>query len=273
LRPKPISGLPLGAGRPKNARFMSPETTESTGLYEFLAWAEANKKRLMLAAVAVLAAIVALIVYSYFRDRREAQASESLLALRALPSASTGAKAASPQEFLRVADDYASTSAGERALLLAAGNLFTDGNYAEAQAQFEKFKTSFGSSPLVSIAALGVASSLDAQDKVDAALAAYQDVAINYPDDPVAAHAKLAMASIYETKKQPEQELKVLDELSSKPAIYGDAAVEAMMRKEQLLQQYPDLARTNVTTAPVKLGGAATNTSNLAPPAAAAKAK
>ena len=239
---------------------MNPDSTQpSTGLYEFLAWVELNKKRVLMGAVAVLLLIVALIVLNYVRDRREAAASDSLLALRPLFGAAERGNNPRPEELLRVTADYPSTSAGERALVLAASALFTEGKYPEAQSQFAKFLTDYGSSPLASIAALGVAASLDAQDKLDAAIAAYQDVAAKYPEDPVAARASLAVAALYEAKQQPEQALKTFEALS-KPAIYGNTAMEAMVRKEQLLQRHPNLARTNAAVlAPAPASAIGTN--------------
>ena len=250
---------------------MNPDSTQqSTGFYEFLAWVEMNKKRLLFGAAAVLLLIVVLIVLNYLRDSREAVASDSLLALRPLYGAAERGNNARPEELLRVTANYPSTSAGERALVLAASTLFTDGKYAEAQNQFAKFLADYRSSPLAGIAALGVAASLDAQDKLDAALAAYQDVAAKYPEDPVAARASLAVAALYEAKQQPEQALKTLEALS-KPAIYGNTAMEAMMRKEQLLQRHPSLVRTNAAVlAPAPASAPGTNPA-VKPAAPAAK--
>ena len=220
---------------------MQFDTTDSTWVYELLAWVEANRKRVMLGAGALCLVILAVYLYVWQRNQTELAASRALLELRAIASSPDSPPVASASEFLKVADQYGSTRAGERALLLAAGDLFSHGQYAEAQRQFQKFLEERAGSPLAPIAALGVAASLDAQDKVDAALAAYQGIVSRYATDPVAERAKLATAALYEAKHQPEQALKVYDQML-KPATYSGLASQAAMMRERLLEKFPKLA-------------------------------
>ena len=229
---------------------MQSGSSESTSFYEFLAWLEVNKKRVIIGIATVCALFVVVYVYLYFREQTELAASRALMALRPAAGASEAARDLSPTDLLKVTEAYPSTSAGERALLLAAGSLFGEGKYAEAQTQFERFQRDQSGSLLNPIAALGVASCLDALDKVDAAMAAYQTVANQYPDDPAAMRARLGMAALHEVKRQPEQALKIYEELS-KQAGAGTAVMEALHLKERLLRQFPQLALTNTpTTAP-----------------------
>lgn len=247
---------------------MQPETTESAWFYEFLAWLEFNKKRVIWGSVAVLALIVVVYVYRWHLAQTELNANRALFAIRTASTAE-GSKPAPVADFLKVAEEYPSTSAGERALLLAAANLYAEGRYPEAQTRFEEFRRQHGGSLLAPVAALGVAASLDALDKVDAALSAYQGIVNQYPTESVAARAQLAMATLYESKNQPDQALRVYDELS-RLAGAGQAALEAAMHKDRLLQQFPKLAVTNasaVATTLVKPAAPATNAAPATPPA------
>ncbi len=224
---------------------MHSETTESTWHYELLAWFEINKKRVIGGLAAIIAVILVIYLYTWNRERTEQAASKALLELRAVANTAESLPAASGAEFLKVARQYSSTSAGERALLLAAGALFTEGKYPEAQVQFEKIVSDFGESMLAPIAAFGAASSLDAQEKLDAALAAYQGVVSHYPNDAVATRAKLAAAGVHEAKNQPDQALKLYDEVIQASARSGPGS-EASVRRERLLRKHPDLASSVV---------------------------
>ena len=94
------------------------------------------------------------------------------------------------------------------------------------------------------MAALGVACSLDAMDKVEEAMSAYQRVINQYPAEPAAARARLHLAIIHEHRQQPEQALRLYDELN-KPAAFGSIAMESNRRRERLLLKHPQLASTN----------------------------
>lgn len=248
-----------------------PTTTEPSRLYEFLAWLELNKKRVVAAGVAGLLAIVAAYIYSWNRAQTELEASSALLRLRVSPEAGEGGTAASSTDFLKVANQFPSTAAAERAILLAAGNLFSAGKYPEAQAEFDRFIARHGRSQLAPIAALGVAASLDAQDKLEAAATAYQNVATRYPEDAVVGQAKLAAAAIYETQNQLDTAMRLYDEVA-KPAAFGGAAMQAMMRKQRLLEKHPELEKTNAPALAIPPVIEATNL-DLTPPDGAPQAR
>lgn len=232
---------------------MQPVTTDSTKLYEFLAWVEVHKKQLISAVCVGLFLFLVVYIYSYYREQTEWAANRALLMLRTTQD-DRPAAAASSTDLLKVASQYGSTSAGERALLLAAGNLFADGNYAEAQKQFERFRKEHSGSPLASVAAFGIAASMDALDQVDAALGAYQSVVNQFPDEAVAPRARLAMAILHETKSQPDQAYRIYDELSKQVGV-GAIAGEATSRREKLRRQFPQLAPTNAPVATASTTG------------------
>jgi len=49
---------------------MSSETTQSVGIYEFLAWLETNKRPLIIATVAVVVLVSAVSIYRWKAARR-----------------------------------------------------------------------------------------------------------------------------------------------------------------------------------------------------------
>jgi predicted negative regulator of RcsB-dependent stress response len=219
---------------------MQPEKQESTWLYEGLAWLELNRKLVIASLVVVLVVIVGAYIYHWNRRQAEVRANDALLALKPRTAADTGEKAAAAADFLSVAEQHTVGSTPERALILAAGELYRDGRYAEAQAAFQKARDHHPRGPLAASAALGIAASLDAQDQVDAALAAYQAVTRDYADSPASARAKFA--------------LKIYDELATAQKM-GRASMEASVKRTALLKQHPELARSNavVTLPPVNV--------------------
>ena len=260
---------------------MSSEITESAKWYEILAWLEINKKRVALGAVIAIGLGVLIAFFAWSKNQREFQADAALFKLGMPIQSSTNTPPPPVSAYLKVAEDYAGTYAGERALLQAAGGMFQEGRYADAFAQFSKFHSKSSDSTLNATAAFGVAACLDAQNRVDEALKAYQDVIQRYPAE--SGRAKLAAARLFEEKKQPESALKLYNELAQLSSMSPWSA-EAQELRSELLLQYPRLAPTNAplttlsptlsaapiqpaisgTNAPVKPAGA---TSTVAPPA------
>lgn len=222
---------------------MSRETTESSWLYELLAWVEVNRKRLIVAGISLIVVIMAIYVYVWMRGQTQLEASRALYSLKPPTQRDTN-QVATPADYLKVAHAFPDTSAGQQALLLAAVHLFGNGHYAQAQAQFQAFLDQYSSSPFASTAALGVATCLDAQNKVSQARQAYQSVLDHYPNDAATIRAKFALAALDESQNKPEQALQIYDELNQ-PQRYPAAAMEANVRRQRLLQIHPDLATTN----------------------------
>lgn len=225
---------------------MQSEAAPSGGFLEFLAWVEVNKQRLIIAAVIAVVGGFGVYVYQWNADQSEQAASKALLELRATGGAEAPKGTAS--DYLKVAANFPGTAAGQQAWLLGARALFTDGKYAEAQAQFEKFLTQRPNHPWAPQAAYGVAACLDARNELDPALAKYQDVASRYATEPVGHEAQLALARLYEAKNQPQLALKAYDDLLLKPTP-GQSALDARQRRELLLQKNPQLASTNAPVA------------------------
>ncbi len=220
----------------------------SAGIYELWAWAELNRQKLAILAVALTVIGGAVYVYRYLAAEKEMAANQAILELRPTPSASTNPPALSPSAFLKVAADYPGTGAAERALLLAAGAMFSEGRYGEAQTRFEKFAHDYPESIWASSAAYGVASCLEAQNKRDEALTAYQNVVARYANDFIVTDTKFALARLFEAQKQPDPALKIYEEIS-RPAAKNPRASDALMRKEHLVKQYPELAKAAVLPA------------------------
>lgn len=221
---------------------MHPERQESTWLYDALAWLEVHRKRLITAGVAALALVVAAYIYVWLRGEAELQANNALLALD--PASRTPEKSGAGHDaFVQMAAQHGSSQTAVRALLLAAGELYQAGKYAEAQARFEEVAARDDTALLAPMAALGAAACLDAQDKVDAALAAYQQVVAKYPEEPVAGRAQLATAMLHEARGQFAEALKIYDSLMA-DRNSGRAGMEASVKREALLKQHPELAAT-----------------------------
>ena len=214
---------------------MSSNVSESDGILELLTWLEVNKKRLMVGAVVVAVAGSAMAIYNFQRKQREFAASDALIRL------STGRDThPTSTEYLKVVDEYAGTTAAERALILAAGAYFGEGRHGDAKAKFEHALEKYPSGTMRGIASLGVAACLDEMNKVDEAMAAYQGVVSAYGTDPVVHRAKLAMALLFETKKQPAQALKIYEELSraTPPTPLNS---EARLLQDDLIKRHPEL--------------------------------
>jgi tetratricopeptide (TPR) repeat protein len=265
---------------------MSSEMTGSVGFYDLLAWLEENKKRLIVAAAGLVVVGSGIAVYRYNKAQTELAASQALLALRLPLNAPENTPPPDASSFLKIAQAHPTTTAAQRALLLAAGTLFAEGKYSEARAQFEDFLQRFGNHPLAPAALYGKAASLESDGKTDDALRAYQDVLSRYPQAWLLADTRLAIARIQEAKQQPQLALQMYEEIT-RTNLMSSVSGEAMTRKARLLEKHPELAKaiapaTNQVSTPLPLPtpqgtNTATNASsasatNAAPAANAAPA-
>lgn len=242
---------------------MNVEATQSTRLYEFLAWVIENKKRLLIVGSAVTAVGVGLYLYVWQQDQKELAASQALSELRAPLGPAGRLQPVAAEAYLKIAAQYPGTSAGARALLMGAGGLFNEGKYPEARSEFERFLREYSEHSFAGHASLGVATCLDAQDKIAEAIAKYQEVAARFASEPAVSHpARLALARLQETQKKPEEAFKIYVEMAraQPPTTWSD---DARFRMEALLKTHPQLAATLMTRtnapAPVR-------TNVLAPP-------
>jgi predicted negative regulator of RcsB-dependent stress response len=220
---------------------MESETKSLETFVKIWAWAETNWRKLALGAavVALVALVVSYVIYS--RNATAVLASERLSALRPLPAPDGSLTPVKPEAYLKIAEDYPGTEAASRATLLAAGAMFDGTNYAGALKQFEKFQADYASSPLRPEALFGQAASLEAAGKTAEAGTAFQALITRHAASPLVPRAKLALARIQVAQKQPEQALRLLEEVS-KTEQYGLLAMLSEVMQEELKAANPALA-------------------------------
>lgn len=245
--------------------FMSseqPQPTETTrakresDIYDLLAWVETNRMKVLGGFIVLTLIGFAIATARYMREQKELKASGELLALRATLVQNTNTAPVQASALTKVAQEFSGTAAAERARLLAATTLFSEGKYAEAEAAFKAFQNDFQNSAWRPTAAYGIATAQEAQNKPEA-VASYQNVATGFPKLAVADDAKLALARIHEQKNQPADALRLYNELLAPRA--GAQPGEppnrtATERKEALLRAHPEL-NTNTDAAPVTTSG------------------
>src|SRR6185437_11798941 len=180
--------------------YMESDLTESALFYKLWAWGDKNKKQLLYGLIVVVVAGIAVAFWFAHGNEKQKDANSALAALTSRNVGIAGASGTTPEALLKVNSDYPDTDAGQRALLLAGGDLFAAGKYDEAMAQFNKFIKDYNSSPLVSQAALGRASCYDAMGKTDDAISSYQGVIDRYPAQNVVAQARLRSGLLLEAQ-------------------------------------------------------------------------
>ena len=212
-------------------------------MIEAMTWLEVNKKRLAVAAVAILVLGFAIYVWNHMQEQKEVAASSALLQLRPTGNSPTNMIPVPSGDFLKVSTEHQGTAAAERAKLLAASALFGEGKYSEAYTQFDNFIRDYPASPWAAEAAIGTAASLESQGKNDEALTAYQRVVTSYGSSSVANQARMAQARIHEAKNQPEMALKQYDDITKQAGSAGMtmAGQEAFMKRQELLRKFPHL--------------------------------
>lgn len=229
---------------------MSSDITDSTAYYDFLAWLEVNKKRLITISIviAILALVVSWVVWS--KNEKEKEASAALIKLTfSVPG--DNAPQPSAADFNKIAEQYAGTHAAERATLLAAGASFTENRYEDALKQFQSFQTQFASSSLIPVALVGIAACQESLDRIDEAIKSYQDIKAKFPNEPVSIQANTALGRLYEIKKQPELAIKAYTEATRQPSRNAWFSIASEL-KESLLAQHPELAPIDIKTNQVK---------------------
>lgn len=231
---------------------MESENTQSTDLYSLLAWFEKNRKQIISAVVIVILIGIVIAYSQWRREQKEIAAGE---ALSAIVLAGNNSRPSS-DSLLKVAEDNAGTVAAGRALLMAAGQLFADGNVDGAQKQFQKFLTDYEGSPLTPQAKLGAGACLEAQGKNAEAIAAFREVADRFGEANTRSHAKFSMARLNEADGKLEQardqymELVTEAQRESQRNSQSTFGPEAFGRLNDLMQKHPELAKQPVTATP-----------------------
>src|SRR5207344_1075887 len=94
--------------------------------------------------------------------------------------------------------EYQGTKAAANALVLSAGILYTEKDFAKAQDRFNSVIQQYPECSWVSDAHLGVAACLEAQGKTDEAIKKLEDIRKRYATMPIIDDAKLSLARLYE---------------------------------------------------------------------------
>lgn len=213
-------------------------------------WFAANKQTAVFLGV-VLAVMGLLIWFFIWRhDQQEIGAGEALSNVSLAQSTGRGSHPDLAEGYLKVAAQFPKSSAGARALLLAAGSLFVQDKFDEAKIQFEKFIRQHPDSPFVVSAILGIAASLDAQGKTNEAVTAYHNLIEHHPNDAATFQARFALGRLYEAQNKPEQARAYFEEIArSLPG--STLANESLMRLEEMRTKYPNLFATPSSARPL----------------------
>lgn len=208
-------------------------------------WVEANKNRLIGAAVVVAAAVIAVSFFVYRNGQKEVAAGRALTQLIA---SSGGATA---DAFLKIAAEYPGTIAGQRAQLQGAAALFDAGRYPDAQAQFQKFLEAHPDDQFSSQAALGVAACLEAQNQTNQAVAAYQRLAGSSSDAVIVMAAKFALGRIAEAQGRFNDALVFYQDVA-RLGVGTALGSQAAARLAELRSRLPAPASAPGATAPLQ---------------------
>ncbi len=210
---------------------MQSDVTQVAFVYRLWAWFETHRKQAVQGAVAVVAIAFVVSFYLWRQGEKAVNLSQEFAStLYNEPDATTA--------YMSLATANPNTSVAPKALLVAAGNLFADGKYAEAQTQFEKFAHDYRDNQFISTALLGIAACLDAQGKTEAAISAYQDLITHYPTDVPVLEAKFALARIYESQGKLSQAAQLYEEVVHIGGM-GTVGSEASARIQDLRAKLP----------------------------------
>jgi predicted negative regulator of RcsB-dependent stress response len=222
--------------------------TQTTDYYiKVMEWAHARRKTIIIVAVvlAVLGLVWAFLAWK--KAQNEADANAQFFAAPTQGIMRGGPVSAAP--LLEVAREYPGTPAGQHARMLAAEELFTQGQYPEAYQQFSDFIGLYADSALIPQAKLGMAACLEAEGKTADAISKYHEIILSYPAEMnIVSPAKLTLARLYEEANppQPQQALTYYAELARmlKQNPYDPWASEAQERASLLLSKHPELMKS-----------------------------
>jgi predicted negative regulator of RcsB-dependent stress response len=222
---------------------MQAQDSTTLFLFKLWPWVEANKNRLIGGAAI---AVVGIFIIWFLVSQREAK---EIAAGQALTQAVLSSDRLSADPYLKIAEQYPGTMAGQRALMQGAAALFDAGKFTDAQAQFQKYLDANSAGEFSGEAMLGVASSLDAQGKTDLAVGAYQKVISNASDAVVVSAAKFALARIEESQGRFNDAMVLYQDVASaEPG--GSLGSEAAMHLMELRSKQTVAAPAATQAAP-----------------------
>jgi TolA-binding protein len=227
---------------------MQSDATQSDNFIRFVAWVQANQKRLIIGTAIVLIAVAVVSFITYEQGQKEIRASRALANVPTPANFGAAPRPGTAEAYLKVAKDFEGTKAAARALLQAGAAYFTEGKHADAQRTFEQFLKEYPTSQWVTQAHYGIAASLDAQGKGAEAVAKFEEIRKRFANDATIDEVKLALGRLYETQNKPGEAHKLYTELvQANP--YSGIGSEAGVRKEDLEEKFPELAKTSAPIA------------------------
>jgi len=212
-------------------------TAEIGPILSLWTWFESNRKTVMIATVAT--AVVALIAgfILWQQKQRVINAGEALT-----DTLITGAfirnQPVTAERLLKLASEHAGTAAAGRAVFQAATTLFTDGKYAEAQTQFQRFVTENADSSFVPQAMYGMAAALEAQGKTDDAAKAYKNLSDRFKSNGLGLMAACSLGRILEAQGKLAEALSLFEEVA-RTDTSGMIGGEARIRVAEIQQKLP----------------------------------
>ena len=212
---------------------MQSEKAQATWFYDGLGWLDTHRKESIRGAAVVVILVLVVSYYFYSHNVKEDAAAASLSQLILTR--------ATPEDYMKFQADNRSTEAAPKALLMAGQEYFAMGKFPEAQAQFQKLRQDYHSSPFAGQASLGLAASLDAQGKVDEAITAYSDLA-HRQGDIAAIQSEFALGRLYEVKGQLDKALEHLDAVAQ---MAGNTPLgqEAYVHAGEIRAAHPELVK------------------------------
>jgi len=227
---------------------MDAEISQSEQWLRFVAWLEDNWRRVAGIGSLVIGVGIVVAFVMWQGGEKQRTASEELSLVLASP------ERASAAALLIVANDHAGTEGGNRALLLAAAALYTEGQFEQAQSEFERFLSGQPADSTIPEARLGVAACKEAQGQADGAISDYLSIVGNPASGNVIAQARFALGNLYVQQGQPDLARVQYEELAKNPG--SSLAAEAQARLADLP---PSTASRQVEVPLVAPSGTATN--------------
>jgi predicted negative regulator of RcsB-dependent stress response len=169
---------------------------------------EFNWRLIVYPVLAVLVILVGGFGYYYYlqsqREQLEANARTALVAAK------------TPEELVKVADQFPGADQGTLALLSAADASFGKRDYATAIQDYQRIIQAEATDPeLRDAAQLGLASAQEASNKIDDAISAYLAVAQHGAKSPFAPYAYSAVARLYDDRGEKDKERDILTQAAS----------------------------------------------------------
>ena len=218
---------------------MEQNIVETPHLLNAWAWAEKNRKQILIGAGVAAVVGLALGYAAWARGVKEEAAGQALSTALYNASGQRTEAGEAGAALLKVAADNRGTQAGTQALFLAGGALFNAGKYSEAQATFERFAREQASHPLVATALYGAGTALAAQEgKLPEAAQAYKSVVDRFPKSPIAPQARYSLAGIWAAQNNLEPAVALYEEVA-RGAAGNSLGNEAALRADELRAKLP----------------------------------